>query len=165
MAETEASRQDARSDEDEGERLDRELLELLNELRVAMPGVQVLFGFLLTVPFQQGFRRIDEFQEHVYFVTLLLAATATAFLIAPTAYHRINFRTRQKPRVIRLGHLQALAGLAFLALAMTGAVLLITDILFQSRTVALVVAGVAGLYAWLWFGLPLLRRAKGEQAW
>jgi membrane-bound acyltransferase YfiQ involved in biofilm formation len=160
-----ADRRAAREHEDEGERFDRELLELLNELRVAMPGVQVLFGFLLTVPFQQGFRRISDFQEHVYFVTLLLAATATAFLIAPTAYHRINFRMRQKPRVILVGSAQAIIGLVFLAFAMAGAVLLITDILFQKTTVAIVVAAFALLYASLWFGGPLALRTRGERAW
>jgi hypothetical protein len=161
----ETDRDTARSGEDEAERLDRELLELLNELRVAIPGVQVLFGFLLTVPFQQGFRRIDEFQEYVYFVTLLLAAAATMFLIAPTAYHRIMFRERDKPRLIRMATKQLLAGLVFLALALNGAVLLITDLLFQDATVFAVVAVTALSFAWLWFGLGVLRRLRKEPAW
>lgn len=158
-------RERARRDEDEAERLDRELLELLNELRVAMPGVQVLFGFLLTVPFQQRFSDITKFQEKVYFVTLLLAAAATAFLIAPAAYHRINFRERQKPRIVKVGSVQVLVGLALLALSMTGAVLLVTDVLFHETTVAIVVAGLAALYAWLWFVAPAIRRARGRPAW
>ena len=158
-------REQARKDEGEAERLDRELLELLNELRVAIPGVQVLFGFLLTVPFQQGFRRIDEFQEHVYFVTLLLAAAASMFLIAPTAYHRIMFRERDKPRLIRTATQQAIAGLVFLALALNGAVLLVTDLLFQAGTVVPVVA-ISGLsFLWLWFGLALSRRLRKDPAW
>ncbi len=151
--------------EDEGERLDRELLELLNELRVAIPGVQVLFGFLLTVPFQQGFRRIDEFQEHVYFVTLLLAAAATMFLIAPTAYHRIMFRERDKPRLIRMATKQSIAGLVFLALALNGAVLLITDMLFQAATVVPVAAVTALSFLWMWFGLGVVRRLRKDPSW
>jgi hypothetical protein len=162
---TETTQSRARADEDEGERLDRELMELLNELRVAMPGVQVLFGFLLTVPFQQAFERITDFQRDVYFVTLVLSAAAIAFLIAPAANHRINFRDRQKPRIVRVGTRQAVAGLALLAMAMTCAVLLITDVLFQSTTVAIVVAATAALYTWLWFGSPLLRRLRRERAW
>ena len=155
----------AREDEDEAERLDRELIELLNEVRVAMPGVQVLFGFLLTVPFQQGFQRINETQRYVYFVTLLLAAGATAMLIAPSAFHRILFREHQKPRIVKQGSRQLLTGLGFLALAMTGAVFLITDILFGTTTVVAVVAGVAVLYAWMWFGVGLVRKLRGGQAW
>src|SRR3954467_1202009 len=100
---TDASKKDAREDEDEAERLDRELMELLNELRVVMPGVQVLFGFLLTVPFQQRFGEIDGFQRMVYFVTLLLTAASAAFLMAPSAFHRMTFREGQKPYIIKLG--------------------------------------------------------------
>ncbi|HYF27932.1 MAG TPA: DUF6328 family protein [Baekduia sp.] len=158
-------RDEARSKEDEAERLDRELVELLQELRVAIPGVQVLFGFLLTVPFQQGFRRITEFQEYVYFVTLLLTAAATVFLIAPTAYHRIMFRARDKPRLIRMATAQALTGLAFLALALNGAILLITDLLFEETTVIAIVAISAVTFAWLWFGLGLSRRIRKDSTW
>ncbi len=164
MTET-PDRDSARQDEDEAERLDRELIELLNEVRVAMPGVQVLFGFLLTVPFQQGFQRITETQRYVYFVTLLLAAAATAMLIAPSAFHRILFREHQKPRIVKQGSRQLVTGLGLLALAMTGAVFLITDILFGTTTVVAVVAGVAVLYAWMWFGIGLVRKLRGGQAW
>jgi len=97
--------------EAEQERLNRQMIELLNELRVAMPGVQVLFGFLLAVPFQQRFAEVDDFQRGIYFATLLSAATATAFLIAPSAYHRIAFRQNAKPDIIRLGTRQFLCGL------------------------------------------------------
>src|SRR4051812_31255652 len=90
----------ARDDETEKERLDRNLEQLLNELRVAMPGVQLLFGFLLTVPFQQRFQRVTGFQEKLYFATLLAAATASAFFIAPTAYHRILFREGEKQHLV-----------------------------------------------------------------
>jgi membrane-bound acyltransferase YfiQ involved in biofilm formation len=146
--------------EDEQERLNRQMIELLNELRVAMPGVQVLFGFLLTVPFQQRFQRVTEFQETVYFVTLIAAATATAFLIAPSAYHRVMFERHEKPNVIHIGTMQMLAGLAALALAMNGAVLLVTDVLFEAGTVIVTVVGLATLYFTLWFGIGLVRRVQ-----
>jgi Family of unknown function (DUF6328) len=161
----ELSKQKARSDEDEAERLDRELIELLNELRVIMPGVQVLFGFLLTVPFQQGFEKIDAFQRDVYFVTLLLTAVAAAFLMAPSAFHRLTFRAGQKPYLLELGTRQMIVGLGALALAMNGTILLLTDILFHRLTVSITVACSATLFAWLWFGLALRRLASGKTEW
>jgi hypothetical protein len=159
------SKHEARAHEDEAERLDRELIELLNELRVVMPGVQVLFGFLLTVPFQQGFQRIDAFQRDVYFATLLLTAASAAFLMAPSAFHRLTFRARQKPYLIRFGTRQTIIGMVLLALAMNGALLLLTDILFGSLTVAITVACSATLFAWLWFGVALRRLASGKTEW
>src|SRR6476661_4157211 len=124
-------------DESEAERLDRNLGELLQELRIALPGVQVLFAFLLAVPFQQNFTKITSFQKDVYFATLLLTALAAALLIAPSAYHRITFRYQQKHRLVFIANRLAIAGLAALALAMTCAILLITDLLFG--TVAAIV--------------------------
>ena len=144
--------------EEEQERLNRQMTELLNELRVAMPGVQVLFGFLLAVPFQQRFREIDLFQRDVYFGTLLSAATATAFLIAPSAYHRLAFQTHEKPEISRLGTVQFVVGLLALAVAMNGAVLLVTDFLFQTATVIVTMALLASLFGWLWFGVGLWKR-------
>jgi cation transport ATPase len=146
--------------EEEQERLNRQLTELLNELRVAMPGVQVLFGFLLAVPFQQRFQSVTEFQRDVYFVTLLAAATATAFLIAPSAYHRVAFQQHDRPQVIRAGTRFFLCGIVALAVAMNGAVLLVTDVLFEARTVIVTMVCVASLFAWLWFGYGLWRRAR-----
>jgi membrane-bound acyltransferase YfiQ involved in biofilm formation len=146
--------------EDEQDRLNRQMMELLNELRVAMPGVQVLFGFLLTVPFQQRFQRVTEFQETVYFVTLIAAATATAFLIAPSAYHRLMLEQHDKPNIIHIGTGQMIAGLCALALAMNGAVLLVTDVLFEGSTVTVTVVGLASLYITLWFAFPLVRRLQ-----
>jgi cation transport ATPase len=146
-----------RSDEDQ-ERLNRQMTELLNELRVAMPGVQVLFAFLLAVPFQQRFQDVNAFQRDVYLLTLLAAATATAFLIAPSAYHRIAFQEHEKERIIQMGTRQFVCGIVALAVAMTGAVLLVTDVLFQTTTTIVVVVGVAALFGWLWFGLGLWRR-------
>ena len=144
--------------EDQQERLNRQMMELLNELRVAMPGVQVLFGFLLTVPFQQRFQRVTEFQETVYFVTLIAAATATAFLIAPSAYHRVMLEQHDKPNIIHIGTGQMLVGLGALAIAMNGAVLLVTDVLFEASTVTVTLVVLASLYLTLWFGFPLSRR-------
>jgi hypothetical protein len=146
--------------EEEQERLDRQLTELLNELRVAMPGVQVLFAFLLAVPFQQRFETVNAFQRDVYLVTLLAAAAATAFFIAPTAYHRIAFQQHEKERIIQMGTRQAVCGLVALAIAMNCAVLLIVDVLFRATTVILVLVCVATLFAWLWFGVGLSRRAR-----
>ena len=146
--------------EEEQERLNRQMTELLNELRVAMPGVQVLFGFLLAVPFQQRFETVDAFQRDVYFVTLIAAAAATAFLIAPSAYHRIAFQMHDKPRIIRVGTVQFICGLVALAIAMNGAVLLVTDVLFQAATVVVTLAVIGSLFAWLWFGIGLWRRLR-----
>ncbi len=159
MAAADADRHPRRSEEEQ-ERLNRQMLELLNELRVAMPGVQVLFGFLLTVPFQQGWRRVNEFQENVYFVTLIAAAVATAFLIAPSAYHRMTFQHREKPNIIRIGTAQMVVGLLALAVAMNGAVLFVTDVLFDSGTTIVAVVCLGALYATLWFGLGLVRRLQ-----
>ncbi|HEY5977253.1 MAG TPA: DUF6328 family protein [Solirubrobacterales bacterium] len=147
-------------EETESERLDRNLGELLQELRVALPGVQVLFAFLLAVPFQQNFTKITEFQERVYFATLLLTALSAVFLIAPSAYHRITFRTQQKDDLVYLANKLAIAGLAALALAMTGAIMLITDVIFG--TTATIVTSAAALltFAAFWWVLPLVRRAR-----
>lgn len=145
-------------EESESQRLDRNLSELLQELRVALPGVQVLFAFLLAVPFQQNFSGITNFQEKTYFVTLLCTAISAALLISPTAYHRLNFRQQRKEELVRTSNRLAIGGLAFLALAMTGAIVLITDVLFG--TAATVVFGVAALmmFVALWALLPFRRR-------
>jgi hypothetical protein len=161
----ETSKDSAREDEDQAARFDRELMELLNELRVVMPGVQVLFGFLLTVPFQQGFVRIDGFQRDVYFTTLLLTAASAAFLMAPSAFHRLTFRAGQKPYLVKLGTRQTIVGMVLLALAMNGAIVLLTDILFASVTVAITVACSISLFSWLWFGVALRRLASGRTEW
>lgn len=149
--------------ESEGERLDRNLAELLQELRVALPGVQVLFAFLLAVPFQQGFKDITAFQEKAYFVTLLLTAISAALLISPTSYHRMTFRRQQKKHLIFIANRLAIAGIACLALAMTGAITLITDVLFG--TTATIVFGAAALtmFVLLWGALPLRRRLRSSE--
>ena len=149
-------------EESEKERLDRNLQELLGELRVALPGVQVLFAFLLVVPFNQRFADITSFQRTTYFVTLLLATAASACLIAPTAHHRIEFRAEDKKRIVFHATRLAIVGLALLASAMTGAVMLITDMLYGSTTVAIVAALVALLFALLWFAWPIKRLLDNE---
>ena len=110
------------------------------------------------MPFQQRFATVNAFQRDVYLVTLLAAATATAFFIAPSAYHRIAFQQHEKERIIRMGTRQFVCGLVALALAMNGAVLLVTDVLFQTPTVIVVLAGVSAMFLWLWFGIGLSRR-------
>ncbi len=150
-------------EESEGERLDRNLAELLQELRVALPGVQVLFAFLLAVPFQQNFGEITPFQERVYFATLLCTAISAALLISPTAYHRLNFRQGKKEELVLVSNRLTIAGMVFLALAMTGAIMLITDVLFgRAATVAFSLAAAA-MFAVFWGALPLRRRASVSQ--
>jgi amino acid transporter len=147
-------------DESPKEKRDRELIELLNELRVALPGVQVLFAFLLTVPFSQGFTKLNDTQIGVFFGTFVVTALATAMLMTPSAYHRVRFRQADKERLLRIANVAALAGLVFLLLAVTGCVFLIADVLFNALaawTVALIMSGGYGV---LWFLLPLWRRLR-----
>jgi Family of unknown function (DUF6328) len=145
-------------EESEDARLDRNLGELLQELRVALPGVQVLFAFLLAVPFQNHFTAITPFEEKVYFFTLLCTALSAALLIAPSSYHRMTFRLQQKRELVYLANRFTIAGLTFLALAMTGAIVLITDYLFDALTTVLTGLAAATTFAVLWYALPLRRR-------
>ena len=125
-----------------------------------MPGVQVLFGFLLAVPFQQRFQQTDTFQRTVYFITLVFAAAATACFVAPTAYHRLMFRLRDKPALVKFGNRMVITGLLCLAVAMNSAVLLVTDFLFKAPTQIIAGLALASVYTWLWFGVPMLRRVR-----
>jgi hypothetical protein len=143
---------------DEHELRDRQMIELLNELRVALPGVQVLFAFLLTVPFSNGFPRLDSYQRHIYYVTLMLAALATACLIAPSAAHRLRFHKRDRAWIIESANRFAITGLMFLATAMTSTVLLITDFLFDGVRVYLLSGALGLVFIGLWFVRPLVRR-------
>jgi Family of unknown function (DUF6328) len=151
------------SDESKEERLDRELIELLNELRVALPGVQVLFAFLLGVPFTQRFGQVTELQKDVYFLTFLSTAVATALLIAPSAYHRVEWRRGDKEHLLVVSNRLAISGTVFLALAISGAVFVVTDMLFDAPSAAVVAALTAAFFGWLWYGLPLLRRSRLER--
>ncbi|HJR46279.1 MAG TPA: DUF6328 family protein [Actinomycetota bacterium] len=138
---------------------DRELIELLNELRVALPGVQVLFAFLLVVPFSQGFVKVTSTQKAVYFASFIFTTLATAFLIAPTSYHRLRWRTKDKERMLIASNRMTIAGTVFLALAISSVVYFITDFLYSNLTA--LVTGLAALtFAWLWYGLPLLRALR-----
>jgi hypothetical protein len=148
-------------DETRKERVDRELIELLNELRVALPGVQVLFAFLLAVPFAQGWKSVTDFQKQVFFATLCSTAVSTAFLIAPSAYHRFHFRNQEKERLLMTANKLMIVGLSFLLISMVGVIVLIADVLYSGG--AVIVAGVfaAALFLGLWAVLPLWRRRGG----
>jgi Family of unknown function (DUF6328) len=147
--------------ESEKERLDRELLELLNELRVALPGVQVLFAFLLVVPFQQRFTTVTQFQKTTYFVTLLLTAAASAFLIAPSAYHRILFRAREKQHMLKTANQLTVVGLGLLAAAIVATLTLVTDYLYGTETTIVATGLAVLLFGVLWFALPIRKRLRG----
>jgi O-antigen/teichoic acid export membrane protein len=147
---------DGRNETDK-ERLDRNLNELLGELRVALPGVQVLFAFLLAVPFNQRFGKTTGFEKDVYYATLLLTAAATACLIAPSAQHRIEFRRDDKRHIVFLANRFAIVGFGFLALAMTGVVLLVTSFLFSTAATVVGTAGTAIVLIGLWYVWPLAR--------
>jgi Family of unknown function (DUF6328) len=151
---------DGEPGESKQERINRELIELLNELRVALPGVQFLFAFLLVVPFQQRVQQTTDFQKDVYFLTLVAAVVATGLLIAPASQHRILFRKHDKEALLKRSSRSAVAGTFVLAVAITGAVLLVVDMLF-SRTQAVVTSALVGvLLAWWWFVTPLVQRAR-----
>jgi O-antigen/teichoic acid export membrane protein len=142
--------------ETEAERIDRNVLELLQELRVAGLGVQVLFGFLLAMPFTNLFASLDPEQHRLYTADLLLAALATALLTAPVAYHRIVFRRHKKHDLLRFANVAALAGLAAVALAISGAVLLVVSVVYDGLIAAIIAALVAGTYFVLWYVAPHL---------
>ena len=151
--------------EDEQAQRNRQLLELLNELRVAMPGVQVLFGFLLTVPFQQRFSQTTSAQRTIYTVALVAAAVASALLIAPGALHRVTFRARQKAFIIQWGSWQFIGGLAALAVAMSLLGPARPRLPLPGATPVVIVAALAILYVGLWFVLGVYRRLRGKPDW
>ena len=148
------------AEETHEERVNRELIELLNELRVALPGVQVLFAFLLAVPFTQRFAETTELQRDAYMAALLSTLAGSVFLIAPTAYHRIRFRDRDKEALLQISNTFAIVGVVFLAIGMTAAVLLVTDMIFKGITTTVVTVATAALFATVWFVLPLWRKAS-----
>jgi hypothetical protein len=143
------------------ERLDRELIELLNELRVALPGVQMLFGFLLALPFSVGFEHTSAVDRRVYFASFLAAAAASVLLIAPSAYHRLNWRQRDKEHLLRTANVMAIAGLGCLAIAVSAAVYVVTSALYSSTAAAATAAVVAAATVACWYGLPIARRLRG----
>jgi hypothetical protein len=152
------------SDESDSERLDRNFGDLLQELRVVQAGVQILFAFLLTLPFAARFATVDAFERVVYVVALLSAAAAAAMIIAPVAYHRALFRRGRKPELVRSAHRMASGGLAFMLVAMVGSVLLVSDVVL-GRPLALVVTAAAAIwFVLLWGVFPLLRRGDDRAA-
>ena len=137
------------------ERHNRELIELLNELRVALPGVQVLFAFLLAVPFANGFPKLNALQRDIFFAAFIATALSTVLLIAPSSYHRLRWRQEDKERMLVISNALTIAGLACLAVAITCAVFVITDFLFHSPWAALFTALIGAAFLLLWYGLPL----------
>jgi glucose-6-phosphate-specific signal transduction histidine kinase len=145
------------------ERQNRELIELLNELRVALPGVQVLFAFLLAVPFANGFPKLNGTQRDVFFAAFIATALSTVLLIAPSSYHRLRWRQHDKERMLVVSNALTIAGLFFLAVAITCAVYVITDFLFQRTWASLFTALVGAAFLVLWYGLPLAAAMRDLQ--
>jgi Kef-type K+ transport system membrane component KefB len=141
--------------ESQQERHNRELIELLNELRVALPGVQVLFAFLLAVPFANGFPKLSQTGRDVFFAAFIATALSTALLIAPSSYHRLRWRQNDKERMLVISNALTIAGLTCLAVAISCAVYVITDFLFHSTLAAVFTALIAAAFLLLWYGLPL----------
>jgi len=148
----------------EARKRDRQMIELLNELRVALPGVQILFAFLLTVPFAQGFERTTSFQRDLFFGVLMATAVSTICLIAPTATHRLRFHQNERAYIIESSNRLLIAGLVFLAVAILGAVVLITDFLFGGAKVWIYSGLMAVLLVGLWFARPLGRHVRGQSS-
>ncbi len=144
--------------ESEAERDDRNLAELLQELRVTGLGVQVLFGFLLSLPFTTRFARLSHGQRDLYLATLVLSALATALLLGPVAYHRLVFRRGQKESLVRTASVMAIGGLAVVGLAVSAAVLLVTGFVASAVPAVLITVFVVCVFGTLWFAFPLARR-------
>lgn len=145
-------------DETSEQRADRNLVELLGELRVALPGVQVLFAFLLIVPFNQRFDDVTTLQRDLYLATLVCTGFASAFLIAPSMHHRLEFQHGDKEHLVKVANQLTIIGLTLVAFAMTGVMALLTDFVFGTATMVVATTAIALAFALLWFGLPLRRR-------
>jgi hypothetical protein len=142
---------------DDQEKRDRQMLELLNELRVALPGVQFLFAFLLTAPFAQGFQRTTEVQRTMYFCALMATTASTICLIAPSATHRLRFHKSDRAFIVESANTYLIAGLVFIAIAIVLAVATITDFLYDHWIVYAAPGAVAVALVGLWFVRPLAR--------
>jgi len=149
-------------EESRKERLDRELMELLQELRVVIPGVQVLLAFLLTAPFQQRFAELPGSMRNAFFASIVCATLATAFLIAPSAHHRLRWRAGEKERLVRVGNQMAIIGTVFLAAAIVLALYVITDVLFTTNLAVLTAIAALVVFGGLWYVLPMLGRQPQE---
>ncbi|HVP02514.1 MAG TPA: DUF6328 family protein [Solirubrobacteraceae bacterium] len=148
--------------ETELQRSQRQLLELLNEVRVAMPGVQVLFAFLLALPFQARFAELGRVEKALYFAALLAAATSSACFVASAALHRLLFRHGQRAYIISVSNRLSIAGIVCLAVAMATAITLVTAFIYSAAAAVVVGGGTVIVVAGLWFGLPLSRRLRRE---
>ena len=153
-----------RDDESAKERADRELIELLNELRVVLPGVSVLFAFLLAVPFAKGWPRVTPFQRDVFVVAFLSTAVSVALLTAPSSYHRLRFRQGNKERMVRDGNRLAIAGITASAVSLEAVVLLVTDFVLSREAAIAAAAALFAIVALLWYGLPLLAAVRDRSA-
>jgi Family of unknown function (DUF6328) len=145
-------------DESQPERLDRNTVELLNELRVAGAGIQVMFAFLLVLPFNKGWTRVDSFERTVYFITLLVVAIAAFLLMAPPIHHRLLFRHGEKPFLIRIGNSMAIGGMICLGVGFVGILVLISDYVIGGAAPVIVGVLAAATVSGLWFAVPLARR-------
>jgi uncharacterized protein DUF6328 len=155
--------------ESKSERLNRELMELLQELRVVIPGVQVLLAFLLTAPFQQRFANLPGSMRNAFFASIACATLATAFLIAPSAHHRLRWRAGEKEPLVRIGNQMAIVGTVFLAAAIVLALYVITDVLFTTNLAVMTGIAAVVVFAGLWYVVPMLWRSpspaeKAEEA-
>ena len=148
---------DARGESEE-ERDDRNLMELLQEVRIAGLGVQVLFGFLLSIPFTMRFGRLDQAQRDLYITALILATVSTALLLSPVAYHRLVFRRRKKEMLVKAANILAILGLVAVGLSVTAAVALVLSYVVAGVATVLITVLVGVLFATLWFAFPLQRR-------
>jgi amino acid transporter len=155
---------EAPEDEAVKERLEREHGELLEELRALIPGAQVLFGFLLAIRFTSPFADLSTVQRYIYYGTLLTTAVALVFLLAPSAYHRLRFRQGDKDAMVRKGNREAIAGTGAIALAFTGVLYLITDLLFTTQAAMAVALLFFALTAWRWWAIALYRKARERAA-
>jgi Family of unknown function (DUF6328) len=149
-------------DESAAERRDRELIELLNELRVTLPGIQVLLAFMLTIPFSQRFPRLTPFQRDTFVVALLTITCATVLLITPTAYHRLRWRRRDKEHLLVTSNRLAIVGLALLGLGLAEVIFLIMEVLTSTPVAVVLSLATLVLVAGLWFVIPLLRGSREE---
>jgi hypothetical protein len=140
------------------ERANRELIELLNELRVALPGVQVLFAFLLIVPFSQGYDKLDAGDRRVYFIAVLATVATTICLVAPTAHHRLRFRSGVKEQLLHVANIFAIVGLVLLAFAIAAVTYVITDVVYPGTLPRIVTGILAAAFAVVWFVLPVFYR-------
>jgi hypothetical protein len=159
-SESEPARDDPGRDESEAQRADRNLGELLQELRVAGLGVQVLFGFLLSLPFTVRFVKLGPGQRELYVTSLLLAALATALLCGPVAYHRLVFRRHEKSRLLRVANALALLGLGTVGLAISAAVLLVVGFVEHGASVPIIAGATLVSFFGLWFAFPVIHRRR-----